>query len=154
MAFGNGQITRYRSSITNEPRQVTGRCPLLITHIRNGHQTTTVTTTSHRSREMAVSLGPTENFGNRHQNRARYSNSTSETCSVKLHLRCLDEMRCIYFTRVSTQLGFVTGTKEQPLPQLVTSHVKMTVSLDPQGTLVMGTRTEPVTVNQYRRCVQ
>jgi hypothetical protein len=26
--------------------------------IRNGHQTTTVTTTSHRSREMTVSLGP------------------------------------------------------------------------------------------------
>jgi hypothetical protein len=27
-----------------------------------------------------------------------------------------------------------------------TSHVKMTVSLGPQGTLVMGTKTEPVTV--------
>jgi hypothetical protein len=26
--------------------------------IRNGHQTTSVTTTSHRSREMAASLGP------------------------------------------------------------------------------------------------
>jgi hypothetical protein len=26
--------------------------------IRNGHQTMTVTTTSHRSREMVVSLGP------------------------------------------------------------------------------------------------
>jgi hypothetical protein len=35
-----------------------GRCPLLITHIRNGHKTTTVTTASHRSREMVVSLAP------------------------------------------------------------------------------------------------
>jgi hypothetical protein len=41
----------------NEPRKVTGRCPLLITHIRNGYKTTNVTTTNHRSREMAVSLG-------------------------------------------------------------------------------------------------
>jgi hypothetical protein len=35
-----------------------GRCSLLITHIRNGHQTTTVTITSHRSvrNRMPVSL--------------------------------------------------------------------------------------------------
>jgi hypothetical protein len=38
------------------------------------------------------------------------------------------------------------GIKEQPLPQLVTSHMKMTVSLGPQGTLVTGTKTEPVIV--------
>jgi hypothetical protein len=31
---------------------------LSTTSIRNGHQTTTVTTTSHWSREMAISLGP------------------------------------------------------------------------------------------------
>jgi hypothetical protein len=48
---------------------------------------------------------------------------------MKLRLRCLDEMRHVYVTRVSTQLGFVTGIKQQPLPQLVTGHVKMTVSL-------------------------
>jgi hypothetical protein len=30
--FGNG-----RRSVTNKPRKVTGRCPLLIRHIRNGH---------------------------------------------------------------------------------------------------------------------
>jgi hypothetical protein len=65
---------------------------------------------------------------------------------VKLRLRCLDEMRRVYFTRVSAQLGFVTGIKQQLLPQLVTGHVKMTISLGAQGTLVMGTRTEPVTV--------
>jgi hypothetical protein len=55
-------------------------------------------------------------------------------------------MRCVYFTHVSAQLGFVTGIKQQPLPQLVTSHVKMTVSLSPKGTLVTCTKTEPVTV--------
>jgi hypothetical protein len=65
---------------------------------------------------------------------------------MKLCLRCLDEMRRVYFTRVSAQLGFVTGIKQQPLPQLVTDYVKMTVSLGPQRTLVMGTKTEPVTV--------
>jgi hypothetical protein len=56
--LGNGQSARYRSSVTNEPRKVTGRCLLLITHIRNEHKTTTVTTTNHQSREMTVSLGP------------------------------------------------------------------------------------------------
>jgi hypothetical protein len=45
---------------------------------------------------------------------------------MKLRLRYLDEMRCVYFTRVSAQLGFVTGIKQQPLAQLVTDHVKMT----------------------------
>jgi hypothetical protein len=50
--FCNGQRARYRS------RKVTDWCPLLITRIRNGHQITTITTTSHRSREMAVSLVP------------------------------------------------------------------------------------------------
>jgi hypothetical protein len=65
---------------------------------------------------------------------------------MKLHLRCLDEMRRLHFTCVSAQLGFVTGIKQQLLPQLVTGHVKMTVSLGPQGTLVTGTKTEPITV--------
>jgi hypothetical protein len=38
------------------------------------------------------------------------------------------------------------GIKKHPLPQLATVHVKMTVSLGPQGTLVTGTKTKPVTV--------
>jgi hypothetical protein len=42
------------------PRTTRGAHPLLITNIHNGHQTTTITTTSHRSREMAVSLSPQE----------------------------------------------------------------------------------------------
>jgi hypothetical protein len=75
---------------------------------------------------------------------------------MKLRLRCLDEMRRVYFTpvyftRVSAQLGFVTGIKQQSLPQLVTSHVKMIVSLGPQGTLVTGTKTEPVTVKSISK---
>jgi hypothetical protein len=44
---------------------------------------------------------------------------------MKLRLRCLDEMRRVYFMRVSAQLGFVTDIKQQSLPQLVTGHVKM-----------------------------
>jgi hypothetical protein len=55
-------------------------------------------------------------------------------------------MRRVYFTRVLAQLVFVTGIKQQLLPQLVTGHVKMTVSLGPHGTLVAGTKTKPVTV--------
>jgi hypothetical protein len=61
---------------------------------------------------------------------------------MKLHLRYLEEMRRVYFTCVSAQLGFITGIKQQ----LVTGHVKMTVSLGPQGTLVTGTKTKPITM--------
>jgi hypothetical protein len=90
--------------------------------------------------------GPIENFGNRHQNKAYYMNLTLVTRFMKLCLWCLDEMRRVYFTRISAQLGFITGIKQQPLPQLVTGHVKMTVSLGPQGKLVMDTKTKPVIV--------
>jgi hypothetical protein len=105
---------------------------------------------------------PTENIGNGHQNKAHYRNSTSATHFMKLRLWCLDEMRRVYFTRISAQLGFVTGIKQQLLPQLVTGHVKMTVSVGPQGTLVTDTKTNPVTVksisethvvNQRLRCL-
>jgi hypothetical protein len=41
-----------------------------------------------------------------------------------LRLLYLDEMRCVYFTRISAHLGFVTGIKQRPLPQLLTSHEK------------------------------
>jgi hypothetical protein len=50
--------------------------------------------------------------------------STSESRAVNMRLLCLNQMRRIYFTRVSTQLGLVTGIKQQPLPQLVTGYVK------------------------------
>jgi hypothetical protein len=57
--FGNGRRSPLVTGnapftdqvFTNKPRKVTGRCPLLIRHICNGYYTTTVTTTSHRSRE-------------------------------------------------------------------------------------------------------
>jgi hypothetical protein len=48
----------------------------------------------------------------------------SETPDVYLRLHYLDELRCVYFTRVSVRIGFVTGIKHQPLPQQVTGHVK------------------------------
>jgi hypothetical protein len=72
---------------------------------------------------------------------------------MKLRLRSLDEMRRVYFTRVSAQLVFVTSIKQQPLPHLATGHMKMTISLGPQGTLVTGTKTKPVIVKQYQRRV-
>jgi hypothetical protein len=43
---------------------------------------------------------------------------------VHMCLHYLDEMRRVYFTRVSAQLVFVTGIKQRSLPQLVTGHVK------------------------------
>jgi hypothetical protein len=35
-----------------------------------------------------------------------------------------DKLRHVYFTRVLVHIGFITGIKQQPLPQLVTGHVK------------------------------
>jgi hypothetical protein len=90
--FGNGQCTRYRSSVTNKSRKLTDRCPLLITHIRNGHKTTTVTTTSNLSREMAVFLAPQRTL----VTGSKTKNSTLVTRFMKLRLWCLDEMRRIY----------------------------------------------------------
>jgi hypothetical protein len=59
--------------------------------IRNGHQTTIVTTTSHRSCEMTISLGPQGTLV------TGMKTSTSETRVVNLRLLCLDEMRRICF---------------------------------------------------------
>jgi hypothetical protein len=63
--FGNAHrwpLVTGRASITDQVLQKWAkkgnRLMPLITHIRNGHQTTIVTTTSHRSHEMTVSLGP------------------------------------------------------------------------------------------------
>jgi hypothetical protein len=61
------------------------------------HQTTTVTTTSHRSREMAVSLGPQGTLVTDMKTKPVTVKLSSETRSVNLHLLCLDEMRRIYF---------------------------------------------------------
>jgi hypothetical protein len=65
--------------------------------ICNGHQTTTVTTTSHRSREMAVSLSPQGTLVTSMKTEPVTVKLTSETRSVNLRLLYLDEMRRICF---------------------------------------------------------
>jgi hypothetical protein len=65
--------------------------------ILNRNQTTTVTTTSHRSREMAVSLGPQGTLLTRMKTEPETVKLTSETHSVNPRLLCLDEMRRICF---------------------------------------------------------
>jgi hypothetical protein len=57
------------------------KCSLLITHIRNGHKTTTITTTSHRLRENDCFSRPRGNFGNEHQNKAHY-------CEINIRDAC------------------------------------------------------------------
>jgi hypothetical protein len=44
------------------------------------HQTITVTTTSHRSRETDCFSGPTRNFGNGHQNKTRHCEINISAC--------------------------------------------------------------------------
>jgi hypothetical protein len=65
---------------------------------------------------------PTGNFGNGHQSTTRYRSSISETHVVHLHLHYLDELRRVYFKRVSAHIGFLTGIKQRSLPQSVTGH--------------------------------
>jgi hypothetical protein len=43
---------------------------------------------------------------------------------VHLRLHYLDELKRMYFTRVSVHIGFVMGIKQRLLPHLVTGHVK------------------------------
>jgi hypothetical protein len=57
----------------------------------------TVTTTSHRSREMAVPLGPQETLVTGMKTEPIAVKLTSETHSVIQCLLCLDEMRSICF---------------------------------------------------------
>jgi hypothetical protein len=67
------------------------------TRIRNGHQTTTVTTTSHRSRENDYFSGPTGNFGNGHQNKACY-------CEINIGDACGEPV-----SLMSRRTGHVVG---------------------------------------------
>jgi hypothetical protein len=73
---------------------------------------------------MVVSLGPQGTFVTGTKAKARYCSSISEMPNVHLRLHYLDELRCVYFMRVSVHIGFVTGIKQRPLPQLVTGYVK------------------------------
>jgi hypothetical protein len=72
---------------------------------------------------MAVSLGPRGIFvvgtKAKHVTVAR-----SETPGVHLRIHYINELRRVYFTHVSVHIGFVTGIKQRPLPQLVTGHLK------------------------------
>jgi hypothetical protein len=74
---------------------------------------------------MTVSLGPQRTFvtgtNAKPVTEAQY---ISDTTDVHPRLHYLDELRRVYFTRVSVHIGFVTGIKQRPLPQLVTGHVK------------------------------
>jgi hypothetical protein len=83
----------------NETRLFHAR--LRITRIRNGHQTTTVTTTSHWSRENDCFSGPTWNFGNGHQNKARY-------CEVNIGDMCSEPA-----SPMSRQTDHVVGATGQ-----------------------------------------
>jgi hypothetical protein len=65
--------------------------------IRNGHQTTTVTTSTHQSCEMVVSLGPQGTLVTGMKTESVTVKLTSKTHSVNLRLLCLDEMRRICF---------------------------------------------------------
>jgi hypothetical protein len=71
--------------------------------IRNGHQTTTITKTSHWSREMAVSLGPQGTLVMGMKIELVTVKLTSKTRSVNLRLLYLDEMRhvCFYVRQIS-----------------------------------------------------
>jgi hypothetical protein len=64
---------------------------------------------------------------------------------VHLRLHYLDELRHVYFTRVSVHIGFVTGIKQRLLQQLVTSHVKW-LFLCAHMNFGNGHETEPITV--------
>jgi hypothetical protein len=65
--------------------------------IHNRHQTTTVTTTSHRSRELAISLGPQGTLVTGMKTEPVTMKLTSKMRSVNLRLLCVDEMRHICF---------------------------------------------------------
>jgi hypothetical protein len=52
---------------------------------------------------------------------------------VHLLLQYLDELRRVYFTRVSAHIGFVTDIK--PVTTTSRQSHEMVVSLGPQGTL-------------------
>jgi hypothetical protein len=102
MTFSNGQGTRYRSSVINDHTKVTGRCPLQITHICNGHLTKTFTTTSYRSREMVVSLGHIGPLVTCTDTKPLHELNIRDTSSACSSLLCLNERRLMLSTRISS----------------------------------------------------
>jgi hypothetical protein len=126
------------------------RCPLLIRHIRNGYQTMTVTTTSHQSREMAVTLGSQGSLvtGTKAQlvTVAQYRN----TCCAPASPLCWWIETRLFHACLST---YRIHNEHQTMTVTTTSHQsrEMTISLGPHRTLVTDTKTKLVTVAQYRR---
>jgi hypothetical protein len=76
---------------------------LITTTIRNGHQTTNVTTTSHQSRENVCFSGLTGNFGNRYQNKVCY-------CEINIRDACGQPA-----SPMSQRMGHVVGPTSQYL---------------------------------------
>jgi hypothetical protein len=91
--------------LTNETRLFHVR--LSTTRIRNGHQTTTVTTTSHRSCEITASLGPRGTLVTGTRTEPVTVDSIPETRAVNLHCRCLDEWAKFWGPPVSTGNGLL-----------------------------------------------
>jgi hypothetical protein len=89
----------------NETRLFHAR--LSITRIRNGHQTTTVTTISHRHMKMTISLGPQGTLVTGTKTKIVIVKSISATRVVNLRLRCLDERAMLWGLAVSTGNGLL-----------------------------------------------
>jgi hypothetical protein len=71
---------------------------------------------------MVVFLGPQGTFVT--GTKAKPITEAQYQRHVHMGLHYLDELRHVYFMRVSVHIGFVTYIKQRPLPQLATSHVK------------------------------
>jgi hypothetical protein len=80
---------------------------LSTTTIRNGHQTTTVTTTSHQSRENDRFLGPQGTLVTCTKTKPVTVKSISEMRVVNLRLRCLNERATLWGPPVSTGNGLL-----------------------------------------------
>jgi hypothetical protein len=119
---------------------------LLITNIRNGHQVTTVTTTSHQSREMPVSLGPQGTLVTAPKQSPLQKLDIGDACCVLASSLSRRNETRLFHTRLSTT-RIRNGHQSTTVTTISHRSRELSVSLGPQGTLVTGTKTEPVTVN-------
>jgi hypothetical protein len=97
--------TSYPMSRRNETRLFHARHST--TSIRNRHQTTTVTTTSHGSRENHCFSGPTGTLVTDTKTKPVTVKSISETRVVNQHLRCLNERSTLWGPPASTGNGLL-----------------------------------------------
>jgi hypothetical protein len=61
---------------------------------------------------MAAFLGPQGTFVTDTKAKPVTEATISETPDVYLRIHYLDELRHVYFTRVSVRIGFITGIKQ------------------------------------------